>query len=97
MKTYMAFELTPKELRAEIEHAVETALDRRLADLDVLREVMLLAQGILSAHLVGRLLGVTARTVTERYVPQGLKVYRVGQTPLFLTEDLVEFVKAHAD
>ncbi len=89
--------MTSEQLRSAIGRAVEEALERRTAGLDALNETVLASQGILTAHAVGRLMGVSARTVKEAYVKQGLIVYRPGSSPLFLTKDVRAFVEAHPD
>jgi hypothetical protein len=85
--------MTPDEVRSEVVRAVEHAFSERTGDLRALREAALASQGILTAEGVGKLLSVSARHVTERLVPRGLKCYRVGKAPLFLLEDVRTFLK----
>lgn len=89
--------LTRDEMRADIERAVQAALDSRMTNLQRLEEIALAMDGVLTARMVAKKLGVSARTVLDSYVPQGLRVYRIGKAPLFLAEDVVEFVKAHPE
>ena len=85
------------ELERSIEQSVNLALsqtmERYAGDLATLREVMLASQGVLTKHVVARMLDVTAETVMEYVRSRGLKCHRPGRAPLFLLEDVVEWIR----
>ena len=83
----------------ELSRAARTAIERAMAEhgSDVRKLYALLAdqRGILTARRLADLLGVTDRTVTERYVKRGLPCVRLAANgpPLFLMEDVVAWLR----
>jgi hypothetical protein len=86
------------EARAAIRKSVREALR------DVLPEVLALTHreepSILTVARLADLLGVTPRTVTERYVKDGMPCCRPGgkrQPPVFILEDVIAWLRSRSD
>ncbi len=86
--------------RAErlIEEATSRGVDNAMgsigAELAVLKEIVLLEQGIYTWAVLAEMLGVGSRETLMSYVKEkGLRCYRPGKTPLFLKSDVVDWIK----
>jgi hypothetical protein len=84
-----------REIGRAAREAVHTAMKEHGADVRRLYELLADQRGILTVHRLADLLGVTERTVTERYVKRGLPCVRlaVNGPPLFLLEDVVAWLR----
>lgn len=84
----------PDELTRRIVQAFEEPLDV----LDELRALRRELRGVYTADAVGDMLGgISAETVKRHHAGNGLPVYRPGKCPLFLREDVIEYVKQHQE
>ena len=93
--------LSLDDLRDLLDETAKGAVDRALykvsEDLTVLRRALEGAKGILDKEEVADLLRVKASTVDAYVRERGLPVFRVGRSPLFLRDAVVEWVRAQPD
>ena len=84
-----------REIGRAARDAVTAAHDEHGGEVRRLYALLTDQRGILTVHRVADLLGVSARTVTERYVKRGLPCVRlaVNGPPLFLLEDVVAWLR----
>ena len=88
-------EAAQREIGRATREAVARAMSEHGADVRRLYALLADQRGILTAHRVADLLGVSVRTVTERYVKRGLPCVRLATNgpPLFLLEDVVVWLR----
>lgn len=88
-------EAAEREISRAAREAVHTAMQEHGADVRRLYALLADQRGILTVQRLADLLGVTERTVTERYVKRGLPCVRLAANgpPLFLLEDVVAWLR----
>ncbi len=88
-------EAAERELSRTARSAIERAMAEHGSDVRKLYALLADQRGILTARRLADLLGVTDRTVTERYVKRGLPCVRLAANgpPLFLMEDVVAWLR----
>ena len=90
--------------RSELEEVVEGVVSRAMQTnmreiercLSDVRELALMQQGILTRNALCQLLGVSVDTI-RRYEEKGLVCHRPGRSPLYLLDDVIDFIKQHPD
>ena len=88
-------EAAQREIGRAAREAVTAALDEHGGEVRRLYALLSDQRGILTVHRLADLLGVSARTVTERYVKRGLPCVRLAANgpPLFLLDDVVVWLR----
>jgi len=93
--------LSVDDLRDLLNDTAKEAVDRALfkvsEDLTVIRRALESTKGILNKEEVAELLRVKASTVDTYVRERSLPVFRVGRSPLFLRDAVVEWVRAQPD
>lgn len=84
-----------REIGQAAREAVERAMNEHGADVRKLYALLADQRGILTLARTADLLGVTERTVTERYVKRGMPCVRLASngSPLFLLDDVVAWLR----
>ena len=84
-----------REIGQAAREAIERAMDEHGEDVRKLYALLADQRGILTLARTADLLGVTERTVTERYVKRGMPCVRLSAkgSPLFLLEDVVNWLR----
>ena len=88
-------EAARREIRQSVDEAVRRAMAEHGGTARQLYELLADQRAILTARRLADLLGVSARTVTERYVKRGLPHVRLATNgpPLFLLEDVIAWLR----
>lgn len=88
-------EATHREIRRAVNEAVRQAMVEHGGAARQVYELLADQRAILTAHRLADLLGVTARTVTERYVKRGLPHVRLATNgpPLFILKDVIAWLR----
>ncbi len=77
--------------------AAEHAVDRIQEEIEHLYDRVRAVNGVHTKYTLAELLDVSPETVMT-YVRDGrLRVYRPGRNPIFLIDDVIEFIKAHEE
>lgn len=92
--------LTPDQVQDLADRIASSAVSRALqsvsADIKALMKATRHARGILDQQAACELFKCNEDTI-RRYRKEGLKVYRVGQQPFYLMDDIIEYVRAHPE
>jgi hypothetical protein len=100
METPAVVVLTPNQVRDLVDRALREGADRALEgvrrDLQAVLESTRAMRGVLSESQLCELFKISDQTL-RAYRRRGLRSYKVGREPVFLTEDVIEFIRQYPE